>query len=120
MRRICTAISEMKEHSSSHAAPYTSRIKEALGDMLGELQSLHVLVYPANKPYTRKAHRRVMRSGKVVDVSQHEVARQGGYIASSFNQRGPFEFIQTPRMPRGQGGQRVHALALAFATCAWL
>jgi hypothetical protein len=62
---------------------------------------------PANKSYTRKAHRRVMRSGKVVDVSEHIVARQGGYIASSFNQRGPFEFVRTPRMPRGQGGQRV-------------
>lgn len=62
---------------------------------------------PANKSYTRKAHRRVMKSGKVADVSQHEVARQGGYIASSFNQRGPFEFVRAPRMPRGQGGQRV-------------
>jgi hypothetical protein len=57
---------------------------------------------PANKPYTRKAHRRVMRSGKVVDVSEHEVARQGGYIASSFNQRGPFEFIHSEDATRAR------------------
>lgn len=63
---------------------------------------------PANKPYTRKAHRRVMKSGKVADISEHQVARQGGYIASSFNSLGGFNgFIPTPRMPRGQSGQRV-------------
>ena len=63
---------------------------------------------PANKPYARKAHRRVMKSGKVADIREHQVARQGGYIASSFNSLGGFNgFIPTPRMPRGQGGQRV-------------
>lgn len=63
---------------------------------------------PANKPYTRKAHRRTMKSGKVADIREHQVARQGGYIASSFNSLGGFNgFIPTPRMPRGQSGQRV-------------
>lgn len=63
---------------------------------------------PANKPYTRKAHTRTMRSGKVADVRQHQVARQGGYIASSYNALGQFEMVPTPRMPRGSGaGQEV-------------
>lgn len=62
---------------------------------------------PANKPYTRKAHTRVMKSGRVADIRSHIVARQGGYIASSFNQRGPFEFLPTARAPRGGRGQRV-------------
>ena len=62
---------------------------------------------PADKPYKRKAHRRVMKSGKVVDVREHDVARQGGYIASSFNKLGPFGMQKTPRMPRGSSGQRV-------------
>jgi len=58
----------------------------------------------ADKPYTRKAHTRTMKSGKVADVRQHEVARQGGYIASSYNSLGGFEgFVPTPRMPRGSG-----------------
>jgi hypothetical protein len=46
----------------------------------------------ADKPYTRKAHQRRMKSGVVAAIRQHEVARQGGYIASSFNRLGPFEF----------------------------
>jgi hypothetical protein len=59
---------------------------------------------PADKPYTRKAHKRVMKSGKVVQVQSHTVARQGGYIASSFNSLGGFEgFTPTPRPPRGSG-----------------
>lgn len=59
---------------------------------------------PADKPYTRKAHTRTMKSGKVAEVRQHQVARQGGYIASSFNSLGGFEgFVPTPRMPRGSG-----------------
>lgn len=63
---------------------------------------------PADKPYTRKAHTRTMKSGKVADVRQHQVARQGGYIASSFKSLGEFEILPTPRMPRGSGsGQRV-------------
>jgi hypothetical protein len=62
----------------------------------------------ADKPYTRKAHTRTMKSGKVAEVRQHQVARQGGYIASSFKSLGPFEMSPTPRMPRGSGsGQRV-------------
>lgn len=62
---------------------------------------------PADKPYTRLGHTRRMRSGKVVDVVTHEVKRQGGYIASSYNRLGEFEVLKTPRMPRGQAGQRV-------------
>lgn len=67
-----------------------------------------VISKPANEPYTRKAHTRTMKSGKVADVRQHEVARQGGYIASSYNSLGQFEMVPTPRMPRGSGaGQKV-------------
>lgn len=62
---------------------------------------------PADKPYTRLAHTRRMKSGKVVDVVTHEVKRQGGYIASSYNRLGEFEVLKTPRLPRGQAGQRV-------------
>jgi hypothetical protein len=63
---------------------------------------------PADKPYIRKAHTRKMKSGVVAEVQSHSVARQGGYIASSFNSLGGFEgFVPTPRMPRGQKGQRV-------------
>lgn len=62
---------------------------------------------PANKPYTRKAHTRTMKSGKVAQVQSHEVARQGGYIASSFRRLGKFAFEPTPRLPRGSKGQRV-------------
>lgn len=62
---------------------------------------------PADKPYTRLGHVRRMKSGKTVDVVTHEVKRQGGYIASSYNRLGEFEMLKTPRMPRGQSGQRV-------------
>lgn len=62
---------------------------------------------PANQSYVRKAHKRVMRSGRVADIREHQVARQGGYIASSFNRLGPFEFERTPRVPQGGFGQRV-------------
>ena len=33
--------------------------------------------------------------------------RQGGYIASSYNRLGEFTVLRTPRLPRGQEGQRV-------------
>lgn len=63
---------------------------------------------PADKPYKRRQHTRTMKSGKVVDVREHSVARQGGYIASSWNSLGGFNAIlKTPRMPRGVSGQRV-------------
>lgn len=62
---------------------------------------------PADKPYTRLGHTRRMKSGKVVDVVTHEVKRQGGYIASSYNRLGEFRTLPTPRMPRGETGQRV-------------
>lgn len=62
---------------------------------------------PANKPYTRKAHTRTMKSGTVAQVQTHEVARQGGYIASSFRKLGKFQFEPTPRVPRGGKGQEV-------------
>jgi hypothetical protein len=61
----------------------------------------------ADKPYTRLGHTRRMKSGKVVDVVTHEVKRQGGYIASSYNRLGEFTVLRTPRLPRGQEGQRV-------------
>lgn len=58
----------------------------------------------ADKSYRRRAHKRTMKSGVVALISEHQVARQGGYIASSFNKLGGFEgFIPTPRMPRGSG-----------------
>lgn len=62
---------------------------------------------PANKEYTRSAHTRRMKSGKVAEISQHKVARQGGYIASSFAELGEFDFVPTARPPRGQSGHRV-------------
>lgn len=62
---------------------------------------------PADKPYTRLAHRRTLKSGKVVDVATHEVKRQGGYIASSYAELQEFTVLKTPRLPRGQQGQRV-------------
>jgi hypothetical protein len=59
---------------------------------------------PADKPYTRKSHKRTMKSGKVTQVQSHAVARQGGYIASSFNSLGGFDgFTPTPRPARGSG-----------------
>lgn len=42
----------------------------------------------SNQPYTRKAHSRVMKSGKVAAIRQHQVAGQGAIIASSFKKRG--------------------------------
>lgn len=58
----------------------------------------------ADKPYRRRAHKRTMKSGVVALISEHQVARQGGYIASSFNKLGGFDgFVPTPRMPRGSG-----------------
>jgi hypothetical protein len=39
----------------------------------------------SNKPYTRRSHQRTMKSGATVDVREHVVKGQGGYIASSFN-----------------------------------
>ena len=62
---------------------------------------------PADKPYTRLGHTRRMKSGKVVDVVTHEVKRQGGYIASSYNRLGPFNVLRSARLASGQEGQRV-------------
>jgi len=62
---------------------------------------------PADKPYTRKAHQRRMKSGVVAEVQTHEVARQGGYIASSFKRLGKYDFLPTPRPPKGEKGHRV-------------
>jgi hypothetical protein len=66
-----------------------------------------VVSKPANKRYTRLAHRRKLRSGKVIDVLTHDVLQQGGYIASSYNELQGFAVLKTPRLPRGQAGQRV-------------
>jgi hypothetical protein len=61
----------------------------------------------ANKPYTRRAHQRRMKSGTVAEVGTHQVSQQGGYIASSFNRLGPFKIVPTTRPPRGEQGHRV-------------
>lgn len=52
---------------------------------------------PANRPFTRKAHTRRHSSGKVFEVGTHQVKQQGGYIASSFNELGPFTMEKTPK-----------------------
>jgi hypothetical protein len=53
----------------------------------------------SNKPYTRRAHQRKMKSGVVAEVSEHTVKGQGGYIASSFNRLGPFRMVKDPTQP---------------------
>ena len=45
----------------------------------------------SNKPFQRKAHTRRMKSGKVANVSAHQVRGQGAIVASSLKARGPFE-----------------------------
>jgi hypothetical protein len=45
----------------------------------------------SNKPYQRKAHTRRMKSGKVANISAHQVKGQGAVIASSLAARGPFD-----------------------------
>lgn len=57
--------------------------------------------------YVRRSHTRVTRSGTTTQVATHDVKGQGGYIASSYNRLGPFSILPTPRMPRGQSGQKV-------------
>ena len=42
----------------------------------------------ADKPYTRRAHQRRMKSGVVSQINAHQVSGQGAVIASSFNKRG--------------------------------
>ena len=49
-----------------------------------------VVMKKADTPFTRHAHTRRHRSGTVSEVAEHQVARQGGYIASSYNSLGPF------------------------------
>jgi hypothetical protein len=53
----------------------------------------------SNKPYTRRAHQRKMKSGTVAEISEHTVKGQGGYIASSFNRLGPFRMVKDPTQP---------------------
>ena len=48
----------------------------------------------SNKPYQRKSHERVMKSGKVASVRAHQVAGQNAYIASSYNRLGPFRMLK--------------------------
>ena len=45
----------------------------------------------SDKPYPRKAHTRRMKSGKVANISAHQVKGQGAVIASSLAARGPFD-----------------------------
>lgn len=61
----------------------------------------------SNTPYQRKAHQRVMKSGKVASIKAHQVSGQNAYIASSYSELGPFKTLSTPRVPRGEQGQRV-------------
>jgi hypothetical protein len=42
----------------------------------------------ADKPYTRRAHQRRMRSGVIAEINAHQVKGQGAVIASSFIKRG--------------------------------
>ena len=51
----------------------------------------------SNKPYTRKAHQRRMKSGTVAEVREHSVSGQNAYIASSFNRLGPFQMVKDPQ-----------------------
>lgn len=53
----------------------------------------------ADKPYTRKSHTRRYRTGKTVDVKQHQVKGQGAVIASSFNRLGPFRVVKGQATP---------------------
>jgi len=53
----------------------------------------------SDKPYTRRAHQRRMKSGTVAEVQEHSVKGQGGYIASSFNRLGPFKMVKDPSQP---------------------
>ena len=48
----------------------------------------------SNTPYQRKAHQRVMKSGKVASIRAHQVSGQNAYIASSYNRLGPFQMAK--------------------------
>ena len=66
-----------------------------------------VIAKLSNKPYQRKAHQRTMKSGKVASIKAHQVSGQNAYIASSYSELGQFKMMKTPRVPRGESGQRV-------------
>jgi hypothetical protein len=53
----------------------------------------------ADKPFARRAHTRRYRSGKTVEVQQHQVKGQGSVIASSFNRLGPFKVVKGNAAP---------------------
>jgi hypothetical protein len=53
----------------------------------------------SNTPYQRKAHQRVMKSGKVASIKAHQVSGQNAYIASSYSELGPF------KIAKGTGGR---------------
>ena len=61
----------------------------------------------SNTPYQRKAHSRVMKSGKVASIRAHQVSGQNAYIASSYRELSNFKMLPTARVPRGEQGQRV-------------
>jgi hypothetical protein len=48
----------------------------------------------SNTPYQRKAHQRVIKSGKVASIRAHQVSGQNAYIASSYNRLGPFQMAK--------------------------
>lgn len=48
----------------------------------------------STQPFTRRAHQRRTKSGEIVDVREHQVRSQGGYIASSFRRLGPFRIVK--------------------------
>lgn len=61
----------------------------------------------SNTPYGRRGHLRRIPGKPAVEVRPHMVSGQNAYIASSFNKLGPFKMQATPRVPRGEEGQRV-------------
>lgn len=66
-----------------------------------------VIAKLSNTPYGRRGHLRRIPGKPAVEVRPHMVSGQNAYIASSFNRLGPFKMQPTPRMPRGEEGQRV-------------
>jgi hypothetical protein len=53
-----------------------------------------VIAKKSDTPYQRKAHTRRMKSGKVANITSHQVSGQNAYIASSYNRLGPFRVVK--------------------------
>jgi hypothetical protein len=85
-RRAARADSESAAGGSVRKGPDRARHQY----WLEEGTDARTVSKPADTPYTRKSHKRTTKSGTVTQVQTHPVARQGGYIASSFNRLGKF------------------------------